>query len=453
MVKFDMPLMEYGIIKEEKREKVMKCYVNHGRRVRTLLCAVFFLCSIFLLPQQATAAGTIQITACESVSATALALSVTLPDLDYETCEVYRGTTAPEAGGTLQLIDTISLSGNSWTSQNSSDWYTYGNNRKIIFISSTAKLLGQITIGDAGVNLGQTYYYQIVLRPSSDSSDTAVSSNVISGQTKLNAPDILKGYASTSTAVKLYWSKVSSASGYEVYRQNGTAWKKVKTNAKASKITYTNKKLKAKKTYKYKVRAYATVNGKKIYSDFSDVFSVKTKTPTVKGSYKKGSVYGPSLSTSKLTQVRRVVQSFKDNFIRSGMSDYEKVWIAFCYIRANCDYAWRGWQYNGANTAWGALVYGEAQCSGYARGMKALCDAIGVSCRYVHANSKAANPSHQWNMVKISGKWYILDAQGGFFLVGSKSWLGTTGMSWNKSGLPKCSTADHPQGGFVSSEM
>ena len=58
-----------------------------------------------------------------------------------------------------------------------------------------------------------------------------------------------------------------------------------------------------------------------------------------------------------------------------------------------------GWQYDGANTAWGALVYGEAQCSGYARGMKALCDAIGVPCYYVHANKKALNPSHQWNQV------------------------------------------------------
>ena len=53
-----------------------------------------------------------------------------------------------------------------------------------------------------------------------------------------------------------------------------------------------------------------------------------------------------------------------------------KAFIAFNYLNQNCKYATRGWQYNGANTAWGALVYGEAQCSGYARGMKALCDAI-----------------------------------------------------------------------------
>ena len=52
-------------------------------------------------------------------------------------------------------------------------------------------------------------------------------------------------------------------------------------------------------------------------------------------------------------QVRRVVQSFKTNYIKKGMSNYEKAFIAFNYLNQNCKYATRGWQYNGANTAWG----------------------------------------------------------------------------------------------------
>ena len=90
---------------------------------------------------------------------------------------------------------------------------------------------------------------------------------------------------------------------------------------------------------------------------------------SVKGAYKKGSIYGPALNNNQLMQVRRVVQSFKTNYIKKGMSNYEKAFIAFNYLNQNCKYATRGWQYNGANTAWGALVYGEAQCSGYGRGM------------------------------------------------------------------------------------
>lgn len=125
------------------------------------------------------------------------------------------------------------------------------------------------------------------------------------------------------------------------------------------------------------------------------------------------------------------------------MSDYDKVLTAFNYLRSNCRYAYRGWQYNYANTAWGALVYGEAQCSGYARGMKALCDAIGVDCRYVHANAKASNPSHQWNQVKVGGKWYILDAQSNGFLLGTNTWIKQAGMSWDTKGLPTCSKTDY----------
>lgn len=170
-----------------------------------------------------------------------------------------------------------------------------------------------------------------------------------------------------------------------------------------------------------KLRGTENVNGKNIYSDKSVARKITLKSPTVKGDYSYGSVYGPYLDTAHLAQVRSVVQSFKLNYIRKGMSDYDKVLTAFNYLRSNCRYAYRGWQYNYANTAWGALVYGEAQCSGYARAMKALCDASGVDCRYIHANAKASNPSHQWNQVKVGGKWYILDAQSNGFLLGTNT--------------------------------
>lgn len=83
--------------------------------------------------------------------------------------------------------------------------------------------------------------------------------------------------------------------------------------------------------------------------------------------------------------------------------------------------------------------------------MKALCDAIGIDCRYVHADSKASNPSHQWNQVKIGGKWYIIDPQSGFFLVGTDTWRNVMRMSWSTKGLPKCSKKDHARGGFTYS--
>lgn len=75
------------------------------------------------------------------------------------------------------------------------------------------------------------------------------------------------------------WKKVAGASGYKIYRstKKGSGYKCVKTVTKASTSKYVNKKLKGGKRYYYKIRAYRTVNGKKVYSSYSTVKSVKTK--------------------------------------------------------------------------------------------------------------------------------------------------------------------------------
>lgn len=76
------------------------------------------------------------------------------------------------------------------------------------------------------------------------------------------------------------WAKVSGVKGYQIqYSSN----KKFKKNNKSVTVTKqkttkaTVKKLKSKKKYYVRVRTYKTVNGKKIYSFWSKVKSVKTK--------------------------------------------------------------------------------------------------------------------------------------------------------------------------------
>lgn len=380
----------------------------------------------------------------QSSDASSMLIYAKLPDI-YGEYKIYRASKSPASGGKFSLLDTFSRYGNGWGSTGGY-WQTSGDKRKVTCFSENAQMSGEVIFLDTGLKLGRKYYYKIVAESSIDGK---TESNIASAKTTLSTPQILKGYAKTNRSVKLSWQSVPKAQQYIIYRKSGKKWVRVKTVKKST--SYTDKNLKAGKTYYYKVRAYAKSGSLKNYSAYSSVLKVSTKSPTVKGTYKPGSVYGPSLNSSKLLEVRRVVQSFKDNYIKKGMSDYDKVLAAFNYIRSNCSYAWRGWQYNNANTAWGALVYGEAQCSGYARGMKALCDGIGVPCYYVHANSKAYNPSHQWNLVKVGGKWYILDAQGGVFLVSGKTYQKMFGMYWNTKGLPSVSSKDHPKGGFAGS--
>ena len=81
-------------------------------------------------------------------------------------------------------------------------------------------------------------------------------------------------------AIELTWGKVASVSGYEIQVATDKKFKKNKKTVtiKKQKTTKTTvKKLKAKKKYYVRIRTYKTVNGKKVYSAWSKVKSVKTK--------------------------------------------------------------------------------------------------------------------------------------------------------------------------------
>lgn len=82
-----------------------------------------------------------------------------------------------------------------------------------------------------------------------------------------------------SKKATLKWNKVSNASGYEVYMATSKSGKysKISTITKAKTVSYTKSKLTKNKTYYFKVRAYKTVSGKKVYSSYSSVKSIKVK--------------------------------------------------------------------------------------------------------------------------------------------------------------------------------
>lgn len=115
-----------------------------------------------------------------------------------------------------------------------------------------------------------------------------------------------------------------------------------------------------------------------------------------------GSVYGPSLTQAQLDAVAQVVSDFVNNYIKEDMTEEQKIRAIHTYLFQNVSYA-ETWSENSANTAYGALVNHTAQCSGYARAFKAMCDAVGIECYYVHANADAMNPDHQWNIVRYNG--------------------------------------------------
>lgn len=90
----------------------------------------------------------------------------------------------------------------------------------------------------------------------------------------------IKKVKSAKKAVSVEWKKVSGVKGYQIQVATDKKFKKNKKTVtvkkqKTTKVTI--KKLKAKKKYYVCIRTYKTVNGKKVYSSWSKVKTVKTK--------------------------------------------------------------------------------------------------------------------------------------------------------------------------------
>ncbi len=82
-----------------------------------------------------------------------------------------------------------------------------------------------------------------------------------------------------SKKAALSWSKISGATGYQVYMatsKNGK-YSKITTVKKVSTVKYTKTGLTRGKTYYFKVRAYKTSGGSNIYGSYSNIVSAKIK--------------------------------------------------------------------------------------------------------------------------------------------------------------------------------
>ncbi|MBQ6872961.1 MAG: fibronectin type III domain-containing protein, partial [Clostridia bacterium] len=102
-------------------------------------------------------------------------------------------------------------------------------------------------------------------------------SKVFETATKCKTPKITK-LTTTKGKATVKWSNVSGESGYQVYysTKKDSGYKKA-ASYKTNVVKGSKSKLKSGKKYYFKVRAYKTVDGKKIYSAWSAVKSVKVK--------------------------------------------------------------------------------------------------------------------------------------------------------------------------------
>lgn len=101
-----------------------------------------------------------------------------------------------------------------------------------------------------------------------------------------------------------------------------------------------------------------------------------------------------------------------EKIVRDGMTDRQKAKVIYGWVTANIDYA-----YNSNKDSWyeGAIegfTKRKGDCFTFAAVSKALFTAAGIENVVVSREEtpKRPNTHHYWNMVKIDGEWYHIDA-------------------------------------------
>lgn len=135
-----------------------------------------------------------------------------------------------------------------------------------------------LTYTDTNIKTGTVYYYKVRAIHTENGTTVNGTLSVAKGKKAVLAKPSVKTTAGKKKAA-VKWGRVSGASGYTVYRaaaRNGK-YKAVYTAKKGGAGKYMNTRLKSKKTYFYKVRAYRMADGRKVWSADSAVKSVRVK--------------------------------------------------------------------------------------------------------------------------------------------------------------------------------
>ena len=129
-----------------------------------------------------------------------------------------------------------------------------------------------------GLKAGTTYKYKIKsVKLENGKSVTTNTSAAFSFTTKPEKVTSVKAAARKKTYITLSWNEVTGAEKYQVYMYNNEKKKYVRVTTVTEKTKYKIKGLTAGTSYKFKIRAVKNLNDKNYFSEYSDVFTFKTK--------------------------------------------------------------------------------------------------------------------------------------------------------------------------------
>lgn len=115
---------------------------------------------------------------------------------------------------------------------------------------------------------------------------------------------------------------------------------------------------------------------------------------------------------SEISEIQNAMEAgFQEvsSLIPADASDYEKVRIVYTYVIDNTQYQASDDDQSIAGVFWKK----EAVCAGYAGAVQYLLERIGVPCIYVDGSTQGSTEGHAWNIVKLHGEYYYVDATNG----------------------------------------
>lgn len=170
----------------------------------------------------------------------------------------------------------------------------------------------------------------------------------------------------------------------------------------------------------------------------------------------------PSSLSEEDQAIYRKATAVLDNVLQDGMSDYEKEVAVYDWMMRNISYDWSHADVlaqtdRASYTPYGGLVDGLASCLGVSTTFQLLMDMAGVECITVTGAAHSSAEDHAWNMVRLNGAWYCIDATWDInnWEVGGRAWryfnvtssyMARTNHQWDYSAVPEAVMEDHGQG-------
>lgn len=155
--------------------------------------------------------------------------------------------------------------------------YSDGKYSKITSVTGNSTTTKKVT----GLRAGTSYKLYVAAYVQDSVKKVGAKSSKVTATTKPYKVANVTLSSPSATKIKTSWKKNSSGvSGYQIsYSRNKSFTNVVATKdiASASTTSYTGKNFTSGVTYYVRVRAYVTVNNKKIYGSWSDIKSVKSK--------------------------------------------------------------------------------------------------------------------------------------------------------------------------------